>query len=77
MTENYIEYNDIDVSDVDLCDAEINTIHIEGKCIISQEEYDFLKASERLLEILESYGVDNWLYYDDAVRDWEEEGFHY
>lgn len=40
---------------------------------ISLTEYKSLKADQAFLEILEGYGVDNWVGYDDAVEYFQGE----
>ena len=38
------------------------------KVIISQKEYDDLRANQRLLFALQAAGVDNWQGYEEAIK---------
>ena len=40
----------------------------EGLVTITQKEYDELKRESLLLQCLHAGGVDNWDYYDEAVK---------
>lgn len=43
------------------------------KITISKSQYESLKNSERKLQALENFGVDNWQGYEDAMCYLEEE----
>ena len=45
----------------------------DGKVEISAEYLESLQDSERKLLTLESYGVDNWGGYDDAMTEYYSE----
>lgn len=51
-----------------------NGFRIQGSNrVISKEEYDELVASDRKLNALENWGVDNWCGYDDAMSSLNDE----
>lgn len=39
---------------------------------ISKDEYETLKRDQLFLHCLESNGVDNWDWYDEAVREYDD-----
>jgi hypothetical protein len=41
--------------------------------ILTKEEYNYLVKRDEKLEALESYGVDNWCGYGEAMMSLEEE----
>lgn len=41
--------------------------------ILTKEEYESLLEDQQKLEALESYGVDNWSGYSDAMMSMREE----
>lgn len=51
-----------------------NGFRIQGSNrVISKEEYDELVESDRKLNALENWGVDNWCGYDDAMSSLNDE----
>jgi hypothetical protein len=45
---------------------------MEETVTISKKEYDELLEESKKLSALESWGVDNWSGYDEAMRDLRE-----
>lgn len=48
----------------------------EEMITITKKEYEDLKDDSVRLGFLEQHGVDNWTWYDDAMKDywiWKEE----
>ena len=45
---------------------------VDGMVVISKREYDELLNDSRFLQCLESSGVDNWQWYDEAVKEYNQ-----
>ena len=43
--------------------------YFKNEIRITREEYDKLLSDQRMLEILQVFGVDNWEGYDHALRE--------
>ena len=50
---------------------------MEDKITISMEEYKSLKDCELWQNCMESWGVDNWSGYDEAIQEYREESYEY
>ena len=49
-----------------------NVMSDDKKISISKEEYDALLRDSILLNCLQMMGVDNWMWYDDAIEQYQE-----
>lgn len=60
---------EVDV-EIDTETGEAKVTHYDGHPLVTQQELDNLRDSERKLYALEACGVDNWEGYGEAMRDY-------